>query len=159
MGDNIRVEIHCIDTGLNIGLAVSVIGLSVWLACVINYFSVASLVLFIAALAVFIALSVLSVKLPTIVIADEKQLKYKHLLGWKAVELSKIKTISCEPCEVRGRYSSTQCIRLYIITDDDECDLKQAINTNEMLENTMNGKQTDMPLMRIYEFIKAKNEK
>lgn len=159
MGDNIRVEIHCIDTGLNIGLAVSVIGLSVWLACVINYFSVASLILFIAALAVFIAVAVLSVKLPTIVIADEKQLKYKHLLGWKTIELSKIKTITCEPYEARGRYRSTQCIRLYIITDDDECDLKQVVNTNKMIENTMNGKQTDMPLIRVYEFIKAKTGK
>ena len=159
MGDNIRIEIHCINTELNITLAVGMIGLSIWLACLMTYFSVGSLILFAVVLAAFIAMAIASEKLPTVVIADEKQLRYKHLFGWKTIELSKIKTITCEPFEVRGRYSSTQCIRLYITTEDDECDLKQRVNTNEMLEKAMQGKQTDLPLMRVYEFIKAKTGK
>lgn len=159
MGENIRIEIHCINTELNITLAVGVIGLSIWLACLMTYFSVGSLIIFIVVLAAFIALAIASEKLPTVVIADEKQLRYKHLFGWKTIELSKIKTITCEPFEVRGRYSSTQCIRLYIVTEDDECDLKQRVNTNEMLEKAMEGKQTDLPLMRVYDFIRAKTGK
>lgn len=159
MGENIRIEIHCINTELNITLAVGVIGLSIWLACLMAYFSVGSLIMFIVVLAAFIALAIASEKLPTVVIADEKQLRYKHLFGWKTIELSKIKTITCEPFEVRGRYSSTQCIRLYIVTEDDECDLKQRVNTNEMLEKAMQGKQTDLPLTRVYDFIRAKTGK
>ena len=159
MGENIRIEIHCINTELNITLAVGVIGLSIWLACLMTYFSVGSLIMFIVVLAAFIALAIASEKLPTVVIADEKQLRYKHLFGWKTIELSKIKTITCEPFEVRGRYSSTQCIRLYIVTEDDECDLKQRVNTNEMLEKAMQGKQSDLPLMRVYDFIRAKTGK
>ncbi len=159
MGENIRIEIHCINTELNIMLAVGVIGLSIWLACLMTYFSVGSLILFIVVLAAFIALAIASEKLPTVVIADEKQLRYKHLFWWKTIELSKIITITCEPYEVRGKYSSTQCIRLYITTEEDECDLKQRVNTNEMLEKAMVGKQTDLPLMRVYEFIKAKTGK
>lgn len=159
MGENIRIEIHCINTELNITLAVGVIGLSIWLACLMTYFSVGSLIMFIVVLAAFIALAIASEKLPTVVIADEKQLRYKHLFGWKTIELSKIKTITCEPFEVRGRYSSTQCIRLYITTEDDECDLKQRVNTNEMLEKAMQGKQSDLPLMRVYDFIRAKTGK
>lgn len=159
MGENIRIEIHCINTELNITLAVGVIGLSIWLACLMTYFSVGSLIMFIVVLAAFIALAIASEKLPSVVIADEKQLRYKHLFGWKTIELSKIKTITCEPFEVRGRYSSTQCIRLYIVTEDDECDLKQRVNTNEMLEKAMQGKQTDLPLMRVYDFIRAKTGK
>ena len=159
MGENIRIEIHCINTELNITLAVGVIGISIWLACLMTYFSVGSLIMFIVVLAAFIALAIASEKLPTVVIADEKQLRYKHLFGWKTIELSKIKTITCEPFEVRGRYSSTQCIRLYIVTEDDECDLKQRVNTNEMLEKAMQGKQTDLPLMRVYDFIRAKTGK
>lgn len=159
MDENIRIEIHCINTELNITLAVGVIGLSIWLACLMTYFSVGSLIMFIVVLAAFIALAIASEKLPTVVIADEKQLRYKHLFGWKTIELSKIKTITCEPFEVRGRYSSTQCIRLYIVTEDDECDLKQRVNTNEMLEKAMQGKQTDLPLMRVYDFIRAKTGK
>ena len=159
MDENIRIEINCINTGLNISLAVGVIGLSIWLACLMTYFSVGSLILFLVVLAGFIALAIASEKLPTVVVADEKQLKYKHLLGWKTIEFSKIKTITCEPFELRGRYSSTQCIRLYIATEDDECDLKQRVNTNEMLADSMQGKQTDLPLMRVYEFIRAKTGK
>lgn len=159
MGENIRIEIHCINTELNITLAVGVIGLSIWLACLMTYFSVGSLIMFIVVLAAFIALAIASEKLPTVVIADEKQLRYKHLFGWKTIEFSKIKTITCEPFELRGRYSSTQCIRLYITTEDDECDLKQRVNTNEMLEKAMVGKQSDLPLMRVYDFIRAKTGK
>ena len=158
MSDNIRIEIHCINTELNITLAVGMIGLSIWLACLITYFSVGSLILFLVVLAAYIALAVAGEKLPKVVAADEKQLKYKHLFGWKTIELSKIKTITCEPFEVRGRYSSTQCIRLYIATEDDECDLKQRVNTNEMLTDSMQGKKTDLPLMRVYEFIKERIE-
>lgn len=159
MGDNIRIEIHCINTYLNNALAVSVIGLSIWLACLMTYFSVGSLILFLMVLAGIIGFEVAYEKLPTIVIADEKQLRYKHLFGWKTIEHSKIKTITCKPFELRGRYSSTQCIRLYIATEDDECDLKQRVNTNEMLGNAMEGKLTDLPLMRVYEFIREKTGK
>ena len=158
MGDNIRIEIHCINTELNITLAVGVIGLSIWLACLMTYFSVGSLILFAVVLAAFIAMAIASEKLPTVVIADEKQLRYKHLFGWKTIELSKIKTITCEPFELMGRYSSTQCIRLYIATEDDECELKQRVNTNEMLTDSMQGKKTDLPLMRVYKFIKERIE-
>lgn len=159
MDENIRIEIHCINTGLNISFAVGVIGLSIWLACLMTYFSVGSLILFLVTLAAFITLALASEKIPTVVAADEKQIKYKHLFGWRAIELSKIKTIICEPHELRGRYSSTQCIRLYIATEDDECDLKQRVNTNEMLGNAMEGRLTELPLMRVYEFIKAKTGK
>ena len=159
MSDNIRIEIHCINTCLNNALAVFVIGLSIWLACMLTRSTVVSLILFLVALAGIIGFDVVYEKLPTIIIADEKQLRYKHLFRWKIIELSKIKTITCEPFELRGRYSSTQCIRLYIATEDVECDLKQRVNTNEMLGNAMEGRLTDLPLMRVYEFIKAKTGK
>lgn len=159
MGENIRIEIHCINTELNITLAVGMIGLGIWLACLMTCFSVGSLILFVVVLAAFIAMAIASEKLPTIVIADEMRLRYKHLFGWKTIELSRIKTITCEPFEVRGRYSSIQCIRLYIATEDDECDLKQRVNTNEMLENAMEGKLTELPLMRVYEFVIEKIKK
>lgn len=159
MDENIRIEIHCINTYMNNVLAVSVIGLSIWLACLLTHSTAVSLILFLVALAVIIGFEAASEKLPTIVVADEKQLRYKHLFGWKTIEFSKIKTITCKPFELRGRYSSTQCIRLYIATEDVECDLKQRVNTNEMLGNAMEGRLTELPLMRMYEFIKAKTAK
>ena len=128
------------------------------MACMLTRSTVVSLILFLVALAGIIGFDVAYEKLPTIVIAAEKHLRYKHLFRWKTIELSKIKTITCEPFELRGRYSSTQCIRLYIATEDDECDLKQRVNTNEMLTDSMQGKKTDLPLMRVYEFIKERIE-
>lgn len=92
-------------------------------------------------------------------VADDKKLRYKHLLGWRRIEYSKIKTITCEPYILRGRYSSTQCLRLYITTDIDECDMKEAVDTNKMLGNAMEGKLTELPLMRVYELVKKKSGK
>lgn len=99
MGENIRIEIHCINTELNITLAVGMIGLSIWLACLMTCFSVGSLILFVVVLAAFITMAIASEKFPTIVIAGE------------------------------------------------------------MLENAMEGKLTELPLMRVYEFVIEKIKK
>lgn len=64
MDNNIRIEINCVNTGVNVTLAVGLIGLSIWLAFLIIYFSVVSLILFAVALAAFIILAIASEKLP-----------------------------------------------------------------------------------------------
>ena len=83
----------------------------------------------------------------------------KHLLGWKTIRYADILTINCEPEELRGRYSSTQCMKLHITTGDDECELSQIVNTNKMLQDRLDGQETDIPVMRLYEFIKEKTGK
>lgn len=154
--DIIRVEMKCDDRFFNAGMAPAFIVLSIWLAVTLTYFSVVSLVLFLISTGLFIGIGVASEKIPTIAEADGSELRWKHLLGWKTIKYADILTITCEPEELRGRYSSTQCMKLYITTRDDECTLSQIVNTNEMLKDRLDGQQTDIPVMRLYEFIKEK---
>ena len=107
-------------------------------------------------LAALIGLIIVSEKVPTVVEADGKSLRYRHLLGWRCFEYSKIKTISCEPNVVSGRYSSMQCVKLTVITDDDECELNCRVDTNEMINEQMAGRTTEIPMIRLYEFVKEK---
>lgn len=156
MGENIRIETHCINKGYNIAIAAACIGASIWLAVLLKYFSPAGLVAFMIVLAALIGLIIVSEKVPTVVEADGKSLRYRHLLGWRCFEYSKIKTISCEPNVVSGRYSSMQCVKLTVITDDDECELNCRVDTNEMINEQMAGRTTEIPMIRLYEFVKEK---
>ena len=47
-------------------------------------------------------------------------------------------------------------MKLHITTGDDECELSQIVNTNKMLQDRLDGQETDIPVMRLYEFIKEK---
>lgn len=157
--DRIRVEMKCSDRLFNESMAAAFIIISIWLALLLTYFSVVSLVLFLICTGAFIGIGAAYEKIPTIAVADGNELRWKHLLGWKAIEYSDILTISCEPEEWHGRYSSTQCIKLYITTAEDECVLNNIVNTNKMLQDKMDGEETDIPVLRLYEFIKEKSGK
>lgn len=157
--DKIRVEMKCNDRFFNGGMAAAVIALAIWFAVMLTYFSVVSLVLFLICTGLFIGIGIAYEKISTVAEADGSELRWKHLLGWKTIRYADILTMTCEPEELRGRYSSTQCMRLLITTGDDECELSQIVNTNKMLQDRLDGQETDIPVMRLYEFIKEKSVK
>lgn len=157
--DKIRVEMKCNDRFFNGGMAAAVIALAIWFAVMLTYFSVVSLVLFLICTGLFIGIGIAYEKISTVAEADGSELRWKHLLGWKTIRYADILTMTCEPEELRGRYSSTQCMRLLITTGDDECELSQIVNTNKMLQDRLDGQETDIPVMRLYEFIKEKSGK
>lgn len=157
--DKIRVEMKCNDRFFNAGMAAAVIILAIWFAVMLKCFSVVSLVLFLIFTALSIAIVVVYEEIPTVAEADGNELRWKHLLGWKTIKYTNILTIICEPEELRGYHSSTQCMKLYITTEDDECTLSQIIDTNKMLKDRLDGQETDIPVMRLYEFIKEKTVK
>ncbi len=157
--DKIRVEMKCNDRFFNAGMAAAVIVLAIWFAVMLTYFSVVSLVLFLICTGLFVGIVIAFEKIPTIAEADGNELRWKHLLGWKTIRYADILTINCEPEELRGRYSSTQCMRLLITAGDGECELSQIVNTNKMLQDRLDGQETDIPVMRLYEFIKEKSGK
>ena len=157
--DKIRVEMKCNDRFFNGGMAAAVIALAIWFAVMLKYFSVVSLVLFLIFTALSIAIVIAYEKIPTVAEADGNELRWKHLLGWKTIKYTNILTIICEPEELRGYHSSTQCMKLYITTEDDECTLSQIIDTNKMLKDRLDGQKTDIPVMRLYEFIREKSVK
>ena len=157
--DKIRVEMKCNDRFFNACMAAAVIILAIWFAVMLTYFSVASLVLFLICTGLFIGIGIAYEKIPTVAEADGSKLRWKHLLGWKSIKYADILTMTCEPEELRGRYSSTQCMKLYITTEDEECTLSQIVNTNKMLQDRLDGEETDIPVMRLYNFIKEKSGK
>lgn len=160
MDDSIRIEIHCGNFYTNIAAVCAVIVIVIWILALKYSFSVGSLIAFIAALAAFIAFVVADYKVPTVVEADNKMLRVKHLLGWKKVELSKITGITCEPYTVRARYSSIQRIRLTLLTnDDDEIDLNDSVNTENILNDKLEAKETNIPIITLYDFLKKRIDK
>ncbi len=155
--DNIRIEIHCSDYLVNAAAVFVFFVLCIWLALLINFFSVGSLVGFLIVFALSVGYAIVDDKIPTVVVADNKCLKVKHLLGWKTVELSKIMKMTCEPYTVHTRYSAYQRIRLTVITsDDDELDINDSVNTENILNDRLEAKETDIPVIRLYEFLKVR---
>lgn len=157
--DKTRVEMKCNDRFFNVGMGAAFCVLIIWFAVLLKYFSVASLVLFLICIGSFVGIVIAYEKIPTVAEADGNELRWKHLLGWKSIKYADILTISCEPEELHGRYSSTQCMKLYITTEDDECTLSQIVNANKMLQDRLDGEETDIPVMRLYDFIKEKSGK
>ncbi len=160
MDDSIRIEIHCSNFYTNIAAVCGVIVIVIWILALKYSFSVGGLIAFIAALAAFCAFVAVDYKVPTVVEADNKTLRVKHLFGWKKVELSKITGITCEPYTVQTRYSSIQRIRLTLLTnDDDEIDLNDSVNTENILNDKLEAKETDIPIITLYEFLKKRIDK
>lgn len=157
--DKIRVEMKCNDRFFNAGMAAAVIILAICFAVMLTCFSVVSLVLFLICTGLFVGIVIAFEKIPTIAEADGNELRWKHLLGWKTIRYADILTMTCEPEELYGRYSSTQCMKLYITNEDDECTLSQIIDTNKMLKDRLDGRETDIPVMQLYEFVKEKSGK
>lgn len=92
-------------------------------------------------------------KHPTVVTADAEKLIYKHLFTSVEIILADIDRISCEPYVQSGRYHSEQRIRLTVYTENDELELNDHVDTNEVLNNKLEDKDTDLPLFRLYHFL------
>ncbi len=92
-------------------------------------------------------------KHPTVITADSEKLIYKHHFSSTEILLADMKEITCEPYFVHGRYSSEQRIRLTIYTKDDELELNDHVDTNAVLTDKLEDKETDIPLIRLYRFL------
>ena len=92
-------------------------------------------------------------KHPTVVTADSEKLIYKHHFSSTEILLTDMKEITCEPYFVHGRYTSEQRIRLTIYTKDDELELNDHVDTNAVLTDKLEDKETDIPLIRLYQFL------
>ncbi len=154
MDDNIRIEIK--GTGGELYRMLMGIGcfvLLIWLCFVIHAFSWGMLICFLLALGLYIAAIVVYEKVPQIITADGRQLCYKHFSS-KTIMLSDITKLVCEPYSVRSRYDTFQHLKLLITTADDELELHVSVDANKMLTNKLEAKDTDIPLIRLYEYLK-----
>ena len=92
-------------------------------------------------------------KHPTVITADSEKLVYKHRFSSFEILLADIKKLTCVPYFTHGRYSSEQRISLTIYTKDDELDLNDSVDTNVVLSDKLEDKETDIPLIRLYRFL------
>ncbi len=128
----------------------------IWIACLTTFFSWGSLIAFVTLLGVAIAHGVIVTTVPTVVTADSELLQYKHIFGSKKIWLAEIKELSCEQYTVRGRYNSTQRIKLVIsTTSGDEFELHDFIDTGKLVGNLIVNKQVNVPIVQLYNFLKS----
>lgn len=146
----LRGNTNAVDMFIQVGGAVTIF---IWLACLSVYFSVGSLIGFLLVLAGYGIYLYFYLKYPAIVTADSEKLMYKQLFFSATVLLKDIVRISCEPYFVRSRYHAEQRIRLVVYTEDDELELSDHVNSNELISDKLEEKETDIPLIRLYRFL------
>lgn len=127
--------------------------LFVWLFLLYSIFSVGLLIGFLLVLGAFILYQYILHKRPAVVTADPEKLVYKQLFSSTEILLTDIDRISCEPYFVNGRYHSEQRIRIMIYTKDDELELSDHVDTNTIINDKLEEKETDIPLIRLYRFL------
>lgn len=156
MDDNIQIKLHCGGGELyRMLIGIGFFVLMIWLCLVMHAFSWGGLIAYLVALGLYIAVLVAYEKKPQVITADKDHLNYQHFSS-KSINLSDIKRLVCEPYSVRSRYDTLQYIKLIIVTADDELELHDRIDANKMLTNELESKETDIPLIRLYEFLKEK---
>ena len=119
---------------------------------------VASFVLFLAVVLVY---AVYDDKIPTVISCDGNILRYKHILKGHEIKLSDIKSVHCDSYEVRISYSTQQRIMLRIRLKDEEREYKyiefnDKLDSVGMLDEKLNRKESDIPLLKLYEYLKEK---
>ncbi len=127
--------------------------LFVWFIILYSNFSAGSLIGFLLILGAFIFYQYILHKHPAVVSADSEKLVYKQLFSSKEILLADIDRISCEPYVVNSRYHSEQRIRVTVYTREDELELSDHVDTNAVLNDKLEEKETDIPLIRLYRFL------
>ncbi len=132
---------------------------SIWIACLVTFFSWGSLIAFVVLLGLAIAHGVIVTTVPTVVTADSEQLQYKHIFGSKKIWLAEIEGLSCEQYTVRERYNSTQRIKLVIsTTSGDEFELHDFIDTGKLVGSLIVNKQVNLPIVQLYQFLRKNTD-
>lgn len=127
--------------------------LFIWFMILYINFSVGNLVGFLLFLGAFILYQYILSKRPTVVTADSEKLVYKQLFSSTEILLTDIDRISCEPYFANSRYHSEQRIRVMVYTRDDELELSDHVDTNTIINDKLEEKDTDIPLIRLYRFL------
>ena len=129
-----------------------------WFMFLLYCFSVASLICFLVFLVAFVLYRYLLFKHPAVITSDTEKLVYKQRFSSIEILLADIKNLSCEPYSVDHRYYHDQRVRLTICTKDDELELNDHVDMDTVLTDKMEDKETDIPLIRLYQFLKEHTE-
>lgn len=114
---------------------------------------------FVLLLAVVLVYGVYYDKTPTVISCDGNVLRYKHILKEHEIKISDIKSVHCDPYEVRIRYSTQQRIMLRIKFKDEDreyIEFNDKLDSAGMLDEKLGRKESDIPLLKLYEYLKEK---
>ncbi len=130
---------------------------SIWVALLMNYFDVVSLIVLLVLVALAVTHMVLLQCVPTVVTADNEMLMYKHVFGCKKIYLSEISKVSYERFDIPGRYSSYPHIRLTVSTfSGNDFELNDEININKLVDNAVESQKSELPIMQLYAFLHSR---
>ncbi len=157
MSQKLEIKIDHMDFLYTAVLWISSFIFFFWLAYLFSSFSVGKLIVLFLVLGLTIFYIIVYNKRPTVITVDETTLIIKHLFIPTVILLSEIKEITCAPyVHVHGRYHSEQRIKLTILTKDDEYSYNASVNTDSILTNALEDKDTDIPLIRLYRLLKER---
>jgi hypothetical protein len=161
MEDSITVRIYN-SSPLNTGLVIvfSVVFL-VGMDALTRDFTTSGLIIWLLLWVPLLILLILASKRQTVIRCNENRLTWRHLWKTHTVELYEIKAMRCEPYEMRSRYSSHLRIALIIELDSsigiepDTVKFDVAVKASALLDEKLGGKKTDIPLVQLYQFLRA----
>lgn len=155
--DKIRIEIHNVNELEKWGLFFATTGFIIWLVVLLTNLSGVGVAVFLVVNGPVIACIALYYSIHTVITADDEKIEYKHLLPPKQIKLSDIQQINCEPYTTRSRYGTYQRIKFSVTVHDGETyEFNDQVNTNTLLTDRLQDKQTDVPIIKLYEFVAEK---
>lgn len=104
---------------------------------------------------------ILSSVRPTVIRCDGSRLHWQHLWAPHTLELYEIKSMRCEPYEVHSRCGTQLRIMLTLklhtqIGDEPETiEFNDSVKAAALLDEKLGGKPTDIPLVQLYQFLRA----
>lgn len=158
MNKEIKIEIHHIDSDMNALSVIMFLSGVFSIAFTIKYFSLVWLLITLLWCGLLIIFIYLFVYRSTVIWSDGNYLYWKHIYKLHRVKLSDITDIYCKPYSVRDRYATHQRIRLTLRTKidmDSEIAFNDSVDVNELLDEKLSGKNADVPLILLYDYLKS----
>lgn len=158
--DNLlRIEVYSYSWMYKTLIAFGVFVMVVWFFAMFWALSVWMVVFYCLTLVAFIAYCWFYERTPTVISADDQTLRWRHLGKTHKIALSEIRNVTCEPYSVRTRYDTFQHLRLTVFVKDennDDIEFNDKVDANGMLTDLLNDQQKDVPLMKMYRFLKKR---
>ena len=95
----------------------------------------------------------------TVVKSDGDILWWQDFGKPKMLKIDEIAEISCTPYEVRTRFGSRQRLRLTLQTDGSPAqaiEFTDNVDSMQLMQDQLGGTETDIPLARLYRYLRAR---
>lgn len=154
MQENLRIEIH--ENNILHSCLFTFAG--IWAFCVLlvlfctePLWTIPVILLFVIPLCVVVYFYE---KKPTVITADGRFLRWRHLYGMEKIALTEIKKAACNPHTVNSRYGSCTYLELTLyLRNGEQIDFNERIDTEQVIADQIQGRKSNMPLQILYDYI------